>query len=60
MYCDVDNRKIDESRGKDMENRSVVTRKTQIRPVKTQNGQVSRGENAGEKPAKTAIKRGFC
>jgi len=60
VYCDVDNRKIDESRGKDMTNRSVVTRKTQIRPVKAQNGQVPYRKNADEKPAKTAIKRGFC
>lgn len=42
-----------------MTNRSVVTRKTQIRPVKTQNGQVPHRKNAGEKPAKTAIKEAF-
>ena len=40
-----------------MTNRSVVTRKIQIRPVKTQNGQVPHRKNAGEKPAKNSDKK---
>lgn len=35
FYCGVDNREIGESWCKNMANRSVAARKTQIRPVKT-------------------------